>query len=314
VSERTFLSIGEVLALLLDEFPDVTISKIRFLESQGLIEPERTASGYRRFSVSEVERLKYILREQRTNYLPLRVIKDRLEDETSDISRELRLVTEASTAAHPSGRTNVPRPQPIAADPSLGIVADSSSRHIGNTNGIDSTSNNSVYMDETALIERVAQPDLVLEQDIISSPTLAKEQKKIARKHADNTESLAREELLKHVDASPELLAELERMGLVTGHDVGDTTFFDSQSAAIAEAAVRFHELGIDPRHLRTWKTSTDREITLFEQRILPLLRQRNPASRDEAIQMLEEFVTLGGTIRDALLAREVSRLMEGRH
>jgi DNA-binding transcriptional MerR regulator len=309
VSERTFLSIGEVLALLLDEFPDVTISKIRFLESQGLIEPERTASGYRRFSVAEVERLKYILREQRTNYLPLRVIKDRLDDETSDISRELRLVTEASTASHPSGRTHVPRPQPIAADPSLGIVADHSSRNITGTSGSES-----VFMDETALIERVHQPDVVLDQDIIASPTLAKEQRKIARSHADNTSSVAREDLLKQVEASPEFLAELERMGLITGHDVGDTTFFDPQSAAIAEAAVRFQELGIDARHLRTWRTSTDREIALFEQRILPLLRQRNPASRDEAIQMLEEFVTLGGSIRDALLAREVSRLVEGRH
>jgi len=298
VSERTFLSIGEVLALLLDEFPDVTISKIRFLESQGLIEPERTASGYRRFSVAEVERLKYILREQRTNYLPLRVIKDRLEDETSDISRELRIVTEASTAAHPSGRGNVPRPQPIAADPSLGIEADKTPR------------------DKTITVERtevVLQPE-ILEQDIIASPTLAKEQRKIAKKHADSTESLAREELLKQVHADPALLTELERMGLIAGHDVGDTTFFDPQSAAVAEAAVRFQELGIDPRHLRTWKTSTDREINLFEQRILPLLRQRNPASRDEAIQMLEEFVSLGGTVREALLAREVSRLMEGRH
>lgn len=298
MSERTFLSIGEVLALLLDEFPDVTISKIRFLESQGLIEPERTASGYRRFSVAEVERLKYILREQRTNYLPLRVIKDRLEDETSDISRELRIVTEASTAAHPSGRSNVPRPQPIAADHSLGIEADKTPR------------------DKTQTIDRseaVKQPE-ILEQDIIASPTLAKEQRKIAKKHADSTESLAREDLLKQVQADPELLTELERMGLIAGHDVGDTTFFDPQSAAVAEAAVRFQELGIDPRHLRTWKTSTDREINLFEQRILPLLRQRNPASRDEAIHMLEEFVSLGGTVREALLAREVSRLMEGRH
>ncbi|MFM7820776.1 MAG: MerR family transcriptional regulator, partial [Actinomycetota bacterium] len=75
---RSYLSIGEVLALLLEEFPDVTISKIRFLESQGLIEPERTPSGYRKFSQSEVERLKFILREQKDNYLPLKVIRTRL--------------------------------------------------------------------------------------------------------------------------------------------------------------------------------------------------------------------------------------------
>ena len=72
------LSIGEVLGLLLEEFPDVTISKIRFLESQGLIEPERTPSGYRKFFDDDVELLRVILREQREKFLPLRVIKDRI--------------------------------------------------------------------------------------------------------------------------------------------------------------------------------------------------------------------------------------------
>ena len=67
VSERPYLSIGEVLGLLLEEFPDVTISKIRFLESQGLIEPERTSSGYRKFYDGDIERLRVILREQKDN-------------------------------------------------------------------------------------------------------------------------------------------------------------------------------------------------------------------------------------------------------
>ena len=84
MTDKNYLSIGEVLGLLLEEFPDVTISKIRFLESQGLIEPERTASGYRKFSRSEVERLRFILREQRENYLPLKVIRTKLEGDTSD--------------------------------------------------------------------------------------------------------------------------------------------------------------------------------------------------------------------------------------
>ena len=79
MQERPYLSIGEVLGLLLEEFPDVTISKIRFLESQGLIDPERTASGYRKFYDNDVDLLRVILREQRENFLPLRVIRDRLE-------------------------------------------------------------------------------------------------------------------------------------------------------------------------------------------------------------------------------------------
>src|SRR5690606_11115284 len=73
---------------LLEEFPDVTISKIRFLESQGLISPERTPSGYRKFYDADVELLRVILTEQRKNYLPLRVIKDRLEDGEIDPTGE----------------------------------------------------------------------------------------------------------------------------------------------------------------------------------------------------------------------------------
>src|SRR5437764_5335303 len=75
---RSYMSIGEVLNLLKDEFPDITISKIRFLESQGLLEPERTPSGYRKFFDEDVERLRYILREQRERFLPLKVIKRKL--------------------------------------------------------------------------------------------------------------------------------------------------------------------------------------------------------------------------------------------
>jgi DNA-binding transcriptional MerR regulator len=76
---RGALSIGEVLAQLRSDFPDVTISKIRFLEDQGLVQPDRSPSGYRKFNASDVSRLKYVLSQQRDHYLPLRVIKDQLE-------------------------------------------------------------------------------------------------------------------------------------------------------------------------------------------------------------------------------------------
>ncbi len=73
------LSIGAVLAFLRDDFPEVTISKIRFLEAEGLVEPQRTPSGYRKFSPADVERLAYVLRMQRDHYLPLRVIREHLD-------------------------------------------------------------------------------------------------------------------------------------------------------------------------------------------------------------------------------------------
>jgi DNA-binding transcriptional MerR regulator len=73
------LTIGDVLANLKPEFPDLTISKIRFLEDQGLVQPERTPSGYRKFATADVQRLRYVLSQQRDHYLPLRVIKDQLD-------------------------------------------------------------------------------------------------------------------------------------------------------------------------------------------------------------------------------------------
>ncbi len=76
---RAFMSIGEVLGQLRGEFADITISKIRFLEAEGLIEPERTASGYRKFSREDLSRLRYVLSAQRDHYLPLRVIKEHLD-------------------------------------------------------------------------------------------------------------------------------------------------------------------------------------------------------------------------------------------
>ena len=81
-SARGQFGIGEVLAQLQPEFPDISTSKIRFLEAEGLIEPARSRSGYRRFSASDIERLRYILTMQRDSYLPLRVIRERLADGT----------------------------------------------------------------------------------------------------------------------------------------------------------------------------------------------------------------------------------------
>ncbi|MGZ8611954.1 MAG: transcriptional regulator FtsR [Actinomycetota bacterium] len=90
MATRNYQSIGEVLVSVKAEFPDITISKIRFLESEGLIDPERTPSGYRKFYDKDVERLKSILRMQRDEYLPLKVIKDRLlEIESADGQPEI---------------------------------------------------------------------------------------------------------------------------------------------------------------------------------------------------------------------------------
>jgi len=96
--DRDYQSIGEVLVALRPEFPDVSISKIRFLETEGLIAPERTASGYRKFYDGDVQRLRTILKLQRDEYLPLRVIKERLD---GDAPTHTDSPAETRTAADP---------------------------------------------------------------------------------------------------------------------------------------------------------------------------------------------------------------------
>ncbi|MBB4912436.1 transcriptional regulator FtsR [Actinophytocola algeriensis] len=87
------LSIGAVLSRLREEFPDVTISKIRFLEAEGLVQPARTASGYRQFTAADVDRLRFVLAAQRDHYLPLRVIKEQLDAaDSAERPRVLRAV------------------------------------------------------------------------------------------------------------------------------------------------------------------------------------------------------------------------------
>ena len=98
--DRT-MSIGEVMALLKPEFPDITVSKIRFLEGAGLVHPRRSASGYRKFSEDDVARLRFVLRAQRDQYLPLRVIRERLAD--------------LEAAGEPTSANHAPEPSPLEA-------------------------------------------------------------------------------------------------------------------------------------------------------------------------------------------------------
>jgi DNA-binding transcriptional MerR regulator len=98
---RAYLGIGEVLALLRADFPDVSVSKIRFLENEGLIQPARSPSRYRKFAPADVERLRYILTAQRDQYLPLRVIKDQLDA----VEEEARPAGQARRRGRPGSPT-----------------------------------------------------------------------------------------------------------------------------------------------------------------------------------------------------------------
>ena len=133
MSSRTYLSIGDVLTLLREEFPDVTISKIRFLESQGLVNPERSPSGYRKFFDHDVERLRWVLRQQREHFLPLKVIRDRLAD--GDLGDDVGAERPNGKAVQPAhavavGASGHAHEQPTKADEEAmaRILADASRR------------------------------------------------------------------------------------------------------------------------------------------------------------------------------------------
>jgi len=102
------LAIGKVLALLKTEYPDVSISKIRFLEAEGLITPERAPSGFRRYSKADIERLRYILNAQKNHYLPLKIIRENLD-----------LIDQGIEPVHPEP-INLPNPVQAEPAPSLG--------------------------------------------------------------------------------------------------------------------------------------------------------------------------------------------------
>ena len=264
--DRPYLSIGEVLGLLLEEFPDVTISKIRFLESQGLIDPERTASGYRKFYDSDVDLLRVILREQRENFLPLRVIRDRLE---------------SGAIEDPTGPTTPPR----------GI------RNVPSTNGGPSLA----PMGEPAM----AHTDQADTTEPPAPPVETLDPPELHRTYGAR-------DVCHFAGLSAEQLAELESFGLLAGKGTGDGRVFTTSDMAVAHAAAGFMQHGVEARHLRAWRQAAEREAALFEQMILPLLRQRNPKARQQAISTLTALAELGAQLRSAFVQSALGHHLEG--
>jgi len=272
---ESHLSIGEVLTLLQSEFPDVTISKIRFLESQGLLVPERTPSGYRKFRQADIEQLRWILTQQRDHFLPLRVIKERIDSGNlisgpadGVLPFDGGVVTEPDVDPSPRGRpapTNdlveAPPPRPKRGHPTR--QGESSPRPKA----------------------APARPAAV----------------------SDDRTALTRAELGQLSGLDESAVEELEEYGLVTAVLLGDVACFDEDDLVVARLAAGFGRYGIEPRHLRMFKVSAEREAGLFEQLIMPLLKQRRSAARDEAVEMLEDLAELADDLR-AVMVRSALR------
>jgi DNA-binding transcriptional MerR regulator len=219
-SKRRLLTIGTVCGTLKEEFPDITISKIRYLEDQGLLAPRRTQGGYRMFSEDDVERLETILRLQRDEFLPLRVIRQEL-----------------------------------------------------------------------------------------ASPGATERRRKRALGAGAEEEEVELDELCERAGIEPRLARELEEFGLVHGRPDGGRRLYGELEVDIAAACGQLARFGIDPRHLRTFRSAADREAGLIEAIVGPALRSRSVERRRGAADDLELLGAQAQELMQLLFLRALRRL-----
>lgn len=260
-------SIGEVLAMLVEEFPDVTISKIRFLESQGLIAPERTAAGYRKFTDAEIERLRFVLREQRENFLPLRVIRDRLENDDSE---------------------SVLRPDDTS-DPSMprGLRVPSRSHPAARAADIDTTGSFVRPVPRHSAANGASTPSDPGSTSAMSTTN------PMARR-------LTRDDVTAQLGIDASTLAAIESSGIVKTMTMGDLVLFHPRDLDVLRAAVELLALGIEARHLKGWRLAAERELDVFEQLLTPKLRRQ--AKHSAPTPIIDSLVDVGGRLRMGIL------------
>lgn len=239
VPSRSYMTIGEVMAGLRPDFPDVTISKIRFLEAAGLVEPARTPSGYRKFSNHDLDRLRFILTAQRDHYLPLKVIKDHLD---------------ATDRGQSPPALGAPSTRPRA----------------------------------------VPSPEAPQPEDFVRRAGEAR---------------LSRVDLLRETGLDEDDLRQLESFGLLSARSGG---WFDDDDVAVAAAIAGMRRFGLEPRHLRSFKSAADREVGLIEQVVTPLARHRGPDARTRAEETVQQLAALSVQLHAALVRAGIRDSLRG--
>jgi DNA-binding transcriptional MerR regulator len=219
-ARERLLTIGAVCRRLTGDFPDISISKIRYLEDQGLLTPRRTRGGYRLFGEEDLERLETILRLQRDEFLPLRVIRQEL---ASPAQRERKRRRPATLGEH-------------EGEIDLG-------------------------------------------------------------------------ELCERAGVSAQLAKELDEYGLIEGRNEGGERFYTEGDADVAAACAKLAQFGVAPRHLRTFRTSANREAGLIEALVAPALRSRNPERRSTGLDDLQTLAELSQELSQLLFWRDLRQL-----
>jgi DNA-binding transcriptional MerR regulator len=238
------MSIGAVLELLRPDFPDVTISKIRFLEAEGLVTPQRATSGYRRFTAYDCARLRFILTAQRDHYLPLKVIRAQLDAQPDG---------QLPPFGSPYG---VPRLVPVAGDDHIAG---------GTEAGLGTGS------DPAAV-----------------APTRIR---------------LSREDLLERSGVDDDLLTALLKAGVIT---TGPGGLFDEHAVVILQCAQALADYGVEPRHLRAFRSAADRQSDLIAQIAGPVVKAGKAGALDRADDLAREVAALAITLHTSLIKSAV--------
>ncbi|MEO8527576.1 MAG: MerR family transcriptional regulator [Pseudolysinimonas sp.] len=210
-----------MLARLSPEFPDLSPSKLRFLEDRNLVTPSRTESGYRKFSPADLDRLRLVLSMQRDYYLPLKVIRAYLDD--LDAGREPVLPGGATVAA----------PSMLSAD-----------------------------------------------------------------------RRLSRAELIKESGANAMLLNDATTASLIIAGD-----HYGEDALAVLRALVELQRSGIEPRHLRGFRSAAERELGLIESALIPVARRKDVASRAKAVDLAREIAGQLEIVRSSLIRSALGKL-----
>jgi DNA-binding transcriptional MerR regulator len=284
MAERDHHSIGEVLAMVQQDFPDVTISKIRFLESQGLLDPERTNSGYRKFYDSDVERLRWILHQQRDHYLPLKVIKDRIQNGFAD--------DDGPTDASGEEGNGGDEADPVDAEPDSATDARAKSQDQA------PKPDPKTAVETPAKSQPTAPPSAPVERD--------------PRDEGLTSVSMTAAELAGATGLTPDHIADLQSYGLIESRTIGAADLYEGEALKVAKLAAAFIERGIEVRHLKMYRLAAEREAGFYEQVVSPLAGHRDPATRSRARTEVRDLVRLGADLRSALLRRALRDQLGG--
>jgi DNA-binding transcriptional MerR regulator len=255
---RGYLGISEVLAELRPDYPDVSVSKIRFLETEGLIAPARSRSGYRRFCGPDLDRLRFILTAQRDQYLPLRVIRERLarlDQQAADQADGRQAGGMQAGTRQADGRQADGR-QVAGRQPGAGYASPAASASLQAGSG-----------------QPAADPP-------------------------GHGRLLDRRELVEAAGLSEALLTELETFGLLrrVGRQYGP------EALEVARTAVALTSFGVEARHLRAVRAAAERETTMIESLVAPILRQRGAGAHELASSTASDCAVLVLRLHGALV------------